>query len=88
MDVWKDFTNLNVILSGSSTLPRATNRGTETDLIRGGDKVVSATSNTSLYDNVASGRSLLDWFSFPSNDLIFPPFQTPCGTQSHRRRTP
>ncbi|XP_031631068.1 protein still life, isoform SIF type 1-like isoform X3 [Contarinia nasturtii] len=40
---------------GSSTLPRATTRGTETDGIRG-DKVTAATSSTSLYDNVSAGN--------------------------------
>lgn len=40
---------------GSSTLPRATTRATETDGVRG-DKVTAATSSTSLYDNVAGGN--------------------------------
>lgn len=40
---------------GSSTLPRATTRGTETDGMRG-DKVTAATSSTSLYDNVSAGN--------------------------------
>jgi len=38
---------------GSSTLPRATTRATETEVMRG-DKVTAATSSTSLYDNVGS----------------------------------
>lgn len=41
---------------GSSTLPRATTRGTETELGRE-SKVPAATSSTSLYDNVASGNA-------------------------------
>ncbi|XP_037046728.1 protein still life, isoform SIF type 1 isoform X5 [Bradysia coprophila] len=41
---------------GSSTLPRATTRGTETELGRE-NKVPAATSSTSLYDNVASGNA-------------------------------
>lgn len=43
------------VFSGSSTLPRATTRGTETDGIRG-DKVTAATSSTSLYDNVSAAN--------------------------------
>lgn len=48
---------------GSSTLPRATTRATETDTRSAtagattGDKVAAATSSTSLYDNV-SGTTL------------------------------
>lgn len=42
--------------TGSSTLPRATTRGTETELGRE-NKVPAATSSTSLYDNVASGNA-------------------------------
>lgn len=42
-------------ITGSSTLPRATTRATETEGARG-DKVAAATSSTSLYDNVASGN--------------------------------
>lgn len=42
-----------VLFLGSSTLPRATTRATETDVTRG-DKVTAATSSTSLYDNVAA----------------------------------
>lgn len=45
----------NCSFAGSSTLPRATTRGTETDGIRG-DKVTAATSSTSLYDNVSAGN--------------------------------
>lgn len=41
---------------GSSTLPRATTRGTETDGMRG-DKVTAATSSTSLYDNVSGNQN-------------------------------
>lgn len=45
-----------IICTGSSTLPRATTRGTETELGRE-SKVPAATSSTSLYDNVASGNA-------------------------------
>lgn len=42
---------------GSSTLPRATSRGTETEIGRGVEsKVAAATSSTSIYDNVTSGN--------------------------------
>ncbi|KAL0266879.1 UNVERIFIED_CONTAM: hypothetical protein PYX00_009308 [Menopon gallinae] len=41
----------------SSTLPRAQTRATETDSGTRSDKVTAATSSTSLYDNVASGKS-------------------------------
>lgn len=40
------------ILAGSSTLPRATTRATDTD--NRTDKVTAATSSTSLYDNVGT----------------------------------
>lgn len=43
------------LLLGSSTLPRATTRATETDGNRN-DKVTAATSSTSLYDNVAGAN--------------------------------
>lgn len=42
---------------GSSTLPRTTTRAIETDAAAAAgrsDKVVTATSSTSLYDNVAA----------------------------------
>ena len=41
----------DVMRLGSSTLPRTTTRATDTE----GQKVATATSSTSLYDNVASG---------------------------------
>ncbi|KAK6641919.1 hypothetical protein RUM44_013639 [Polyplax serrata] len=41
----------------SSTLPRATTRATETDSGVRSEKVTAATSSTSLYDNVSSGKS-------------------------------
>lgn len=46
-----------VIVLGSSTLPRATSRGTETEIGRNAEsKVAAATSSTSIYDNVTSGN--------------------------------
>ncbi|XP_055627876.1 protein still life, isoform SIF type 1 isoform X1 [Toxorhynchites rutilus septentrionalis] len=41
---------------GSSTLPRATNRATETDTLRN-EKIATATSSTSLYDNVGANTT-------------------------------
>jgi hypothetical protein len=41
---------------GSSTLPRTTTRTTEIETSLRGEKVATATSSTSLYDNVASGN--------------------------------
>lgn len=41
---------------GSSTLPRATTRGAETETGGRNDKVTAATSSASLYDNVSAGN--------------------------------
>uniref|UniRef100_A0A182SSD4 Uncharacterized protein n=1 Tax=Anopheles maculatus TaxID=74869 RepID=A0A182SSD4_9DIPT len=41
---------------GSSTLPRATNRATETETLRS-EKIATATSSTSLYDNVGANNT-------------------------------
>ncbi|XP_058053607.1 protein still life, isoform SIF type 1 [Anopheles bellator] len=41
---------------GSSTLPRATNRATETETLRS-EKIATATSSTSLYDNVGANTT-------------------------------
>ncbi|EEB20227.1 still life, sif, putative [Pediculus humanus corporis] len=42
---------------GSSTLPRATTRATETDTGVRSEKVTAATSSTSLYDNVTGNKT-------------------------------
>lgn len=44
-----------MIFSASSTLPRASTRATDTELRT--DKVTSATSSTSLYDNVGATQT-------------------------------
>lgn len=43
---------------GSSTLPRTTTRTGDSETGRTGDKVATATSSTSLYDNVASNSQI------------------------------
>lgn len=44
------------MIPGSSTLPRATNRATETETLRS-EKIATATSSTSLYDNVGANNT-------------------------------
>jgi T-lymphoma invasion and metastasis-inducing protein 1 len=51
----KSLPNVDLNL-GSSTLPRTTTRTTDNETSLRGDKVATATSSTSLYDNVASGN--------------------------------
>lgn len=67
--------NILCIYLGSSTLPRATTRGTETELGRG-DKIVAATSSTSLYDNVASGTQSGTSTAQGKSELFFYPRRT------------
>lgn len=51
-------TPTNVLSLGSSTLPRTTTRTGDSETGRPGDKVATATSSTSLYDNVASNSQI------------------------------
>lgn len=55
-----NLTLIDMVCSGSSTLPRTTTRAIETEGAAGPagrtDKVAAATSSTSLYDNVATSQ--------------------------------